>query len=174
MFSTLPFILIMIELLFIDSSLLNLSASTAIDRIDSPETALLLRTAVLIKRPKELWAQLDQTFFAVTSQQILLKTILMKLRCLNWYQFRFVQNSFNYFLLHQFIFWNVHLNLLKYVLTPSILLKSLLSSKGQKRNTGAWKMNLFTPMAELWNMISCNPCSKKVHFSSTSIVYCPL
>ena len=42
-FSTQPFILIMIEMLFIDSSLLNLSASTAIDRIDSPETALLLQ-----------------------------------------------------------------------------------------------------------------------------------
>ena len=34
----------------------------------------------------------------VTSQQILLKIVLMKLRCLIIeYQFRFVQNHFNYF-----------------------------------------------------------------------------
>ena len=35
-------------------------------------------------------------------------------------------------------------------------LKSLLSSRGQKRNRCAWKMNLFTPMAELWNYDSRN------------------
>ena len=40
-------------------------------------------------------------------------------------------------------------------------LKSLLSSRRQKRNRSARKMNLFTPMAELWNYDSRNLCSKK-------------
>ena len=34
-------------------------------------------------------------------------------------------------------------------LRPRSLLKSLLSTKGQKRNRDAWKMNLFTSLVEL-------------------------
>ena len=44
-------------------------------------------------------------------------------------------------------------------------LKSILGSKGQKRNRGARKMNLFTPMAEIWNYDSHILCSKKGSFS---------
>ena len=44
------------------------------------------------------------------------------------------------------------------------LLKSLLSTKGQKRNRGAWKMNLFTYMVELWSYDSRNLCSKTGSF----------
>ena len=44
------------------------------------------------------------------------------------------------------------------------LIKSLLSIKSQKRNRAALKMNLFTPMAELWNYDSRNLCSKKGSF----------
>ena len=47
----------------------------------------------------------------------------------------------------------------------SLTLKSLLSTKGQKRNRAAWKMNLFTTLAER------NLCSKKVMAALTSNTY---
>ena len=44
------------------------------------------------------------------------------------------------------------------------MLKSLLIMKGQKRNKGAQKMNLFTSLVELWLYDSQNLCSKKDSF----------
>ena len=46
-------------------------------------------------------------------------------------------------------------------LRPRSILKPLLSMKGQKRNRGARKIDLFTKLVELWNYDSHNLCSKK-------------
>ena len=44
------------------------------------------------------------------------------------------------------------------------IVKSLLSFRAQKHNRGARKINLFTPMVELWNYDSRNLWSKKDSF----------
>ena len=63
-------------MLFIDRSLLNLSASTAIDRIDSPETALLLQRFSL-RGPKNCGHNWAKPFLWSHHNKILLKIVLI-------------------------------------------------------------------------------------------------